>query len=184
MASQVPAVLVTPHGGGCTWTRWPPLPTLSTRPLRGSYHCPDFVGWAGLRWGSPCTGSCGTAWGSWQEGACTQPGTERAGPLSAVSTPSAREGPGPRVGTVPASPTWGLAALEPQGVVGLRAHCWARRSHCLPPTCPSHPLRHHGDGSALLCAAVPQLVRSGRGGLGRVAAGGEGSFPHPSQGQI
>lgn len=85
MASKVPTVLVTQHGGCCTWTRWPPLPTLSTRPLRGSRRCPDFVGWAGLRWGSPCAGSRGTAWGSWQEGPA--PGLAQRGQVRSLQRP-------------------------------------------------------------------------------------------------
>lgn len=159
---------VAQHGGCCAWTRWPPLPSPSPRPLGGSRRCPDFAGWAGLWWGSPCARNRGTAWGGWQEGACARPGTERAGPLSAVSTPTPREGPGPRVGAV---------RLHPPGAQG------SGQAAARPPAQPAHSDTVEAEG---FFSVPPRQSRSG--GERSARADGQleesGRFPHPSQGQI
>lgn len=176
--------LVTQHRGCCTRTRWPPLPTPSTRPLGGSRHCPDFVGWTGFWWGSPCAGNHGTAWGGWREGACARPGTERAGPLSAVSTPASREGPGPRVGAVHASPTWGQVAPGPQGLWGSGLVARLLPIAHLPPPASRLPALSNTVETATFFSVLC-LNRSGGGEEGQgpgAAAGGEGSLPSPITG--
>lgn len=74
------------------------------------------------------------AGGGWQEGAYPRPGTERAGPLSAVSTSVPQDGSGPCVGAMHASPTWGQVA---PGVQGTRPSQGAAAPHLPPPTQPT-----------------------------------------------